>query len=177
MGRAKEAAADALSTVSDSAAAAASQHAYTTPSGRAESLKSELPPPRRAARLPSAARFALAVVLSFALSTLGRSFVYHWSNNEVGSIAREANSTAEQLVLVAWRVYVFWFACRASFVMEKNANVSLALFFSSRLRRLTRPSAQPTNLICMAGSGSPSAGMPIMTASILRPSPFFPMAL
>jgi hypothetical protein len=106
MGRAKEAAADAFGAVSDSAAAAASQNAYTTPSGRAESLKSDLSPPRRAARLPSAARFALAVVLSFALSSLGRAFVDHWSNNEVGSITREANSTAELSVLAAWKLYV-----------------------------------------------------------------------
>lgn len=115
MGRVKEAAADALHAVSDNAAAAAaaaaSQHADTIPSGRAESLKSELSAPRRAARLPGPARFALAVVLSFALSSLGRSFVDHCSNNEVGSITREGNSTVELSALAAWRLYVFLLVC------------------------------------------------------------------
>jgi hypothetical protein len=180
MGRAKEAAADAFGAVSDSAAAAASQHAYTAPSGRAESLKSDLSPPRRAARLPSAARFALAVVLSFALSSLGRSFVDHWSNNEVGSITREANSTAELSVLAAWRLYVLvcFGLLLASFVMGKKCKRVARPPFQLRAEEADTPfsSSHPTNLVCMAGSGSPSAGTPTMTASILQPSPFSRMA-
>ncbi|KAL2164602.1 hypothetical protein VTH06DRAFT_3819 [Thermothelomyces fergusii] len=45
------------------------------------------PPPKRVARLPGPVRFALAVILSFALSTLGRLLVDHCSNNEIGSVA------------------------------------------------------------------------------------------
>jgi hypothetical protein len=44
--------------------------------------------------------------LSFALSSLGRSFVDHCSSNEVGSITREENSRAELAVLAAWKLYV-----------------------------------------------------------------------
>ncbi|KAK3296067.1 uncharacterized protein B0H64DRAFT_162838 [Chaetomium fimeti] len=69
--------------------------------------------PKRAARLPGAARFVLAVVLSFALSALGRSFVDHWSNNEMGSIAREITSQTELSVLAGWKLFglaLGWYA-------------------------------------------------------------------
>jgi hypothetical protein len=114
MGRAKEAGAEALTAGVDRAAAGAraaaaaaeklaSSAADTVSSGRAESV-GMLSPTRRAPRLPGPARFALAVVLSFALSSLGRSFVDHCSDNEVGSITREGNSRVELGVLAAWRL-------------------------------------------------------------------------
>jgi hypothetical protein len=121
MGRAKEAGAEALTAVADRAAAVVdkavaeaeagaaaaekvvSSAADTILSGRAESIGT-LSPTRRAPRLPGPARFALAVVLSFALSSLGRSFVDHCSDNEVGSITREGNSRAELAFLAAWRL-------------------------------------------------------------------------
>lgn len=103
MGRVKESAAEAVNAVIDGAASPA----YTALSGRAESIKhGTLALSPRRARLPGPARFALAVVLSFALSSLGRSFVDQCSNNEVGSITREANSQTELFVLAAWRLYV-----------------------------------------------------------------------
>lgn len=105
MGRTKEAAAEAVTAVVDGAAAAVSP-ADAGPSGRAESIKTGTLSPRRAARLPGPVRFALAVVLSFALSSLGRSFVDQCSQNEVGSITRETNSRTELLVLAAWKLYV-----------------------------------------------------------------------
>jgi hypothetical protein len=117
MARVKEAAAEAAHAVAEgvadgAAAVVAAADAATTPSTRAaESLsagtgKSGALSPRRAARLPGPARFVLAVVLSFALSELGRSFVNHWSNNEVGSIAREITSQKELAVLAGWKLYV-----------------------------------------------------------------------
>ncbi|KAK4106880.1 hypothetical protein N658DRAFT_33914 [Parathielavia hyrcaniae] len=130
MGRAKEAGAEALTAVVDEAAASAravSQHADTVPApvGAADEStargKSGTPSsPRGRAhhnhhhhRLPEPARFALAVVLSFVISSLGRSFVDHCSDNEVGSITREGNSRAELAVLAAWRLFglaLGWFA-------------------------------------------------------------------
>jgi hypothetical protein len=108
MGRTKEAAQHALDAVTDGAAAAKSL-AYTAESGVADAISSgKLSPRRRATRLPNPVRFALAVVLSFALSSLGRSFVDHASNNEVAGITRETNSTAETYVLAAWKLYVFF---------------------------------------------------------------------
>ncbi|KAK4146960.1 uncharacterized protein C8A04DRAFT_34516 [Dichotomopilus funicola] len=56
-------------------------------------------------RLPGPVRFVLVVVLSFALLSLGRSFVDHVSDNEVGSIARETNSQTELGVLAAWKLF------------------------------------------------------------------------
>lgn len=112
MARVKEAAAEAAHAAAEGVAAgAAAADAATTPSTRAESLsagkdESGALSPRRAARLPGPARFVLAVVLSFALSELGRSFVNHWSNNEVGSIAREITSQKELAVLAGWKLYV-----------------------------------------------------------------------
>lgn len=103
MGRAKESAAEAVNAVVDGAISPA----YSAVSGRAESIKQgTLALSPRRARLPGPARFALAVVLSFALASLGRSFVDQCSNNEVGSITREANSQTEMFVLAAWRLYV-----------------------------------------------------------------------
>lgn len=55
-------------------------------------------------RLPGPVRFVLVVVLSFALLSLGRSFVDHVSDNEVGSIARETNSQTELGALAAWKL-------------------------------------------------------------------------
>jgi hypothetical protein len=111
MGRAKEAAAEAVTTVIDGAAAAVSPADAAGPSGPAESIKTGALSPRRAARLPGPARFALAVVLSFALSSLGRSFVDQYSQYEVGSIMRETNSRTELVVLAAWKLYVSSLSC------------------------------------------------------------------
>jgi len=110
MGRVKDAAADALASASDGADTAKSL-AHAASAGVAESVKGSaqaLSPRRRASRLPNPVRFALAVVLSFALSSLGRSFVDHASNNEVGAITREANSDVEVYVLAAWKLYVLF---------------------------------------------------------------------
>jgi hypothetical protein len=108
MGRAKEAAAEAVNAVVDGAAAAASA-ADTASTDLAESIGAKVGTiaRRREARLPGPVRFSLAVVLSFALSSLGRSFVDHYSQNEVGSIMREEISRTELGVLAAWRLYVF----------------------------------------------------------------------
>ncbi|KAK4237390.1 hypothetical protein C8A03DRAFT_16057 [Achaetomium macrosporum] len=102
MGRAKEAA----SAVVDGAAAAASA-ADTASSDLAESIGAKVGTlsRRRDSRLPGSVRFALAVVLSLALSSLGRSFVDHYSQNEVGSIMREEVSRSELGVLAAWRLF------------------------------------------------------------------------
>ncbi|KAH6627835.1 hypothetical protein F5144DRAFT_577038 [Chaetomium tenue] len=111
MARVKEAAAEAAHAVAEGVAAgAAAADAATTPSTRAESLsvgndEAGALSPRRAARLPGPARFVLAVVLSFAVSELGRSFVNHWSNNEVASIAREITSQKELAVLAGWKLF------------------------------------------------------------------------
>jgi hypothetical protein len=109
MARAKEAAADARSRVADEvAAAAASAHtALSGPADKLASLSSSTSSSvnaRATARLPGPVRFALAVVLNFALTALGRSFVDHWSENEVGAVMREGNSRAELAGLVTWRV-------------------------------------------------------------------------
>ncbi|SPQ22341.1 c26bc7d0-b45c-490c-ad46-7ec4edd5d107 [Thermothielavioides terrestris] len=79
MARAKEAAADARSRVADEvAAAAASAHtALSGPADKLASLSSSTSSSvnaRATARLPGPVRFALAVVLNFALTALGRSF-------------------------------------------------------------------------------------------------------
>ncbi|KAL2134809.1 hypothetical protein VTI74DRAFT_10793 [Chaetomium olivicolor] len=106
MGRAKEAAAEALTAVVDGTAAAVAPADTAGPSGA-------LSPRRARARLPSPARFGLAVVLSFALSSLGRSFVDNCSQNEVSNIAREENSQTELFVMAAWKLFglaLGWFS-------------------------------------------------------------------
>jgi len=120
MGRAKKVAAEAVTAVNavaDGAAAAAAAAAAAVlpadagPSGGAaestESLnvKSGQLWLRRAARLPGPVRFAVAVVLSFALSSLGRSFVDRCTQNEVASITREAGSRSELFAPAAWRLF------------------------------------------------------------------------
>ncbi|KAL2168179.1 hypothetical protein VTG60DRAFT_296 [Thermothelomyces hinnuleus] len=95
MARVKEAAAETANSVAEKTAAAAeaAAHAAVPPS------------PKRVARLPGPVRFALAVVLSFALSSLGRLFVDHCSNNEIGGIAREGISRKELSILAAWKLF------------------------------------------------------------------------
>ncbi|KAK4123868.1 hypothetical protein N657DRAFT_431102 [Parathielavia appendiculata] len=122
MGRAKEAGAEALTAVVDGAAAAAravSQHADTAPAPFGAADEPTMAKPRTLSRgrahhrLPDSARFALAVVLSFAISSLGRSFVDHCSDNEIGSITREGNSRTELFLLAARRLSglaLGWFA-------------------------------------------------------------------
>ncbi|KAJ4292321.1 hypothetical protein N0V88_005953 [Collariella sp. IMI 366227] len=106
MGRAKEAAAEALTAAVNGATRAVAPADIAGPSGSAElleTLRTETPSSKHArARLPGPVRFALAVVLSFALSTLGRSFVDTYSQNEVGTITREENSQAEFGLALAW---------------------------------------------------------------------------
>ncbi|KAH6850284.1 hypothetical protein B0I37DRAFT_110448 [Chaetomium sp. MPI-CAGE-AT-0009] len=127
-------------------AAAEAANAATASSARPESIsvgKSEALPPKRAARLPGPARFVLAVVLSFALSSLGRSFVDHWSNNEMGSIAREITSQTEQSVLVGWKLLglaLGWYAGYDGFDVAALAllahgptTVLVSLFYGTRI--------------------------------------------
>jgi hypothetical protein len=102
MGRTKEAAAEALTAVDGSAV---TSPAYTAPSGRAETVDTRAPSPRRS-RLPDPARFTLAVVLSFALSSLGRSFIDYSTQNELSNIAREPSAKPELFALAAWKLYV-----------------------------------------------------------------------
>lgn len=102
MGRTEEASAEALSAVGGPAA---TWPANTAPSGRSGPVETRTPSPRRA-RLPGPARFTLAVVLSFALSSLGRSFVDYATQNEMSSIAVEASSKPELYALAAWKLYV-----------------------------------------------------------------------
>jgi hypothetical protein len=135
MARAKEAAAEAVTAAAvpvDSSTAAAispaspsrggSSSAAAAPTGTAEkqsasssgsdsgaTKKSSLSGCAEAvAQLPGAVRFALAVVLSFALSELGRLAVDRVSEGELGGILRAAASRTgrEGFVLVAWRLYV-----------------------------------------------------------------------
>ncbi|KAL2201382.1 hypothetical protein P885DRAFT_25770 [Corynascus similis CBS 632.67] len=94
MARAKEAAAETANIIADGTAGAVPHADAAVP-----------PSPKHVARLPGSVRFALAVVLSFALSSLGRSFVDHCSNNEIGSIAGEGNTRKELSVLAAWKLF------------------------------------------------------------------------
>ena len=142
MGRAKKVAAEAVTAVTavaDGAAAAAAAAAAAVlpadagPSGGAEStesinVKSGHLWPRRAAQLPGPVRFGLAVVLSFALSSLGRSLVDRCTQNEVASITREARSRSELFAPAAWRLYVGWLEC-----------TDFALLSCLGLRRLDKP--------------------------------------
>ncbi len=121
MGRAKKVAAEAVTAVTavaDGAAAAATAAAAAVlpasagPSGGADSTESIsvksglLSPRQRVARLPGPVQFALAVGLSFALSSLGRSFVGWATQNEAAGITREAGSKSEVFAPAAWRLYV-----------------------------------------------------------------------
>ncbi|KAK4245399.1 hypothetical protein C7999DRAFT_43066 [Corynascus novoguineensis] len=94
MARAKEAAAETANVIADGTADAVPRADAAVP-----------PSPKHDARLPGSVRFVLAVVLSFALSSLGRSFVDHCSNNEIGSIAREGNTRKELSILAAWKLF------------------------------------------------------------------------
>ncbi|GAB1320623.1 hypothetical protein MFIFM68171_10833 [Madurella fahalii] len=100
MGRVKEAAAEDLTAVG----AAVALPAPATPAGRAESSGAKTSLSRRA-RLPGPARFALVIILSFALSSLGQSFLAYWTRNELASIARPTDSRTEAAVLAAWRLF------------------------------------------------------------------------
>ncbi len=126
MGRAKKVAAEAVTAVTavaDGAAAAATAAAATVlpaaagPAGAADSTESinlkagQLSPRQRVARLPGPVRFAVAVGLSFALSSLGRSFVDRCTQNEVASITREVGSKSELFAPAVWRLYVRWLDC------------------------------------------------------------------
>ena len=57
-------------------------------------------------QLPEPARLALVVVLSFAITALGDSFVDFGTNRELDSIARRPESKAEMAVLASWKMYV-----------------------------------------------------------------------
>ncbi|KXX76943.1 hypothetical protein MMYC01_206143 [Madurella mycetomatis] len=100
MGRVKQAAAEHLAAVDGAAIASP---APAAPAGRAESSGAEVSPSRRA-RLPSLARFALVVILGFALSSLGQSLLALWTQNELASIAKPTGSRNEMAVLAAWRL-------------------------------------------------------------------------
>lgn len=162
MGRTKEAATDALHAVSDGAAAAKAlaHDTATATSGVAEAVSNSkigaaaLAPGRRAARLPNPVRFALAVVLSFALSSLGRSFVDHVSSNEVGAIAREDRSDVEGYVLAGWKLYVCLLSlCFVCFVPMTGARsvVWFALPSSLGLKRAGFPFFSSANLTLHVG--------------------------
>lgn len=102
MGRAKEAAVEALTAVEGTAVAFSDAAASA---GRAELSAAKASLSRRT-RLPGPARFALVVILSFALSALGYSFLGYWTENELANIARPARSRTEVTALAAWRLYV-----------------------------------------------------------------------
>ncbi|KAL2022338.1 hypothetical protein VTK56DRAFT_5736 [Thermocarpiscus australiensis] len=101
MGRGKEAAGQALTAVAKAADALPVPRAL---SGRTESLEPGAPSPRRS-RLPGPVRFPLVVVLSFAISSLGHSFLNYWTQNELAGIARQIDSKPELFVLAAWRLF------------------------------------------------------------------------
>ncbi|KAL2271734.1 hypothetical protein VTJ83DRAFT_1105 [Remersonia thermophila] len=63
------------------------------------------PAPSAAARLPNPVRFALAVILSFALETLGRSFVDHQTGNEAAAISIEEPEGLELWGGVWWKLF------------------------------------------------------------------------
>ncbi|KAL1843414.1 hypothetical protein VTJ49DRAFT_1764 [Mycothermus thermophilus] len=98
-------AADTATGVTDSMG----QLAHQTAGEVKEALQVSLPKGRgsgAAARLPNPVRFALAVVLSFALEALGRSFVDHWTGGEVAAIAREASDeSVERWAGVVWKLF------------------------------------------------------------------------
>lgn len=102
MGRVKQAAAEHLAAADGAVVASP---ALAAPAGRAESSGAEVSSSRRA-RLPSPARFALVVILSFALSSLGQSFLALWTQNELASVAKPTGSGNEAAVLAAWKLYV-----------------------------------------------------------------------
>ncbi len=148
MARAKEAAAEAVAVPVDASAAAAISPASSSsrgggsaaaaaPAGTAEeSSSSETGEAKKyslsgcaaaVAQLPGAVRFALAVVLSFALSELGRLAVGRVSEGELDGILRAAASRRgrEGFVLVAWRLYVFflftfWFSAAPGFLLVRS---------------------------------------------------------
>ncbi|KAL2263230.1 hypothetical protein VTK26DRAFT_7724 [Humicola hyalothermophila] len=86
------------------AAAASSPAETAAPLGRAESTGASRAPAPRSPQLSGPARFVLAVVLSSALSSLGRSFLGYATQNELGSITREVGSNTELTLLAAWRL-------------------------------------------------------------------------
>lgn len=126
MGRTKESAAGAYAA-GDGAAVASRADAAS--SGRAQSAEADAQSAGRA-RLPGPARFVLAVVLSFALSSLGRAFLDHMTENELARIAREASSRTELVAQAAWKLYVC--ACRSH---RYTARPNLALLSSLGLRK------------------------------------------
>jgi hypothetical protein len=126
MGRAKNAAAaeaSATAVAADGAAASSSSSSSGAaekgeePTVKIETGEEEMAPPRGgvvADRLAGPARFALAVVLSFALSGLGRSLVARCTRDEGARLRREpggGDARIEMLAPVAWRLYVFFFVC------------------------------------------------------------------
>lgn len=142
MGRTKEAAAEALTAVEKAVSAG---DVTAAPSGRAGSVETRTPSPRQS-RLPGPARFTLAVVLSFAISSLGRSFVNYSTQNEISSVAREPDSQTELIALTAWKLYV-----------SAGAQSSNSVFFRSPFQ-LRAEEADPFSSTKLTRTGMADSG-------------------
>lgn len=97
MVRVKEAAAETLTAVDSSAALTGGRPDF------ADRVVAKLPLKR--APLPGTARFALAVALSFAISSLGQSFLSILTKNELANIARGSGSWIELLLPAAFKLF------------------------------------------------------------------------
>jgi len=88
--------------------AAAKEAAVSAIDGATTALETS-PAVRHAARarLPGPIRFALVVILSFALSSLGHSYLGVWTEGGLAGVARQPQSDVETGVLIAWKLYVF----------------------------------------------------------------------
>ncbi|KAK4186552.1 hypothetical protein QBC35DRAFT_267425 [Podospora australis] len=100
MVRVKEAAAEAITAVDSAAAALVGRPDFTN--AVVAKSKSQL----KRAPLTGPTRFALAVVLSFAISSLGRSFLSILTKNELANIAKDSsNSWTGSLVTSAFKLF------------------------------------------------------------------------